>query len=104
MNLIRQIANEISIQKSLNHFESNRQKCLDLAIEIQQIPAPTFSEAARADFLEEKFRQIQLDDVHQDEINNVYGRIPGTGSGSPVVISSHIDTVFPQETELTVSY
>jgi acetylornithine deacetylase/succinyl-diaminopimelate desuccinylase-like protein len=104
MKLIKQISKESTIQESLNFFETNLQDCVDLAIEIQQIPAPTFSEAARADFLEEKFREIQLDDVHQDEISNVFGRIPGPGSGPPVVISSHIDTVFPQETELTVRY
>ena len=31
-------------------------RLIDLAIAIQQIPAPTFAESARADFVQEKFR------------------------------------------------
>ncbi len=75
-------------------------KLLELAIEIQQIPAPTFSESLRADFVKTKFTEEGLADVSQDEVGNVYARLAGSGTGQPLVAVAHLDTVFPIETEL----
>ncbi len=76
-------------------------KLLDLAVEIQQIPAPTFQEAARGRFIAERFREDGLEDVHTDALGNVFGCLPG-GSGPPVVVSAHLDTVFPAGTPLRI--
>lgn len=76
---------------------------IELAIRIQQIPAPTFAEAERASFIESQFKQARLDDVTQDELSNVYGRIPASNpQHPPVIISAHSDTVFPASTDLTI--
>jgi len=75
---------------------------LDLAIQIQQIPAPTFNEADRATFIQELFIQENLSDVEIDALGNVYACLPGDGDAPPVVISAHSDTVFPQETDLKI--
>jgi tripeptide aminopeptidase len=74
---------------------------LDLAIQIQQIPAPSFDEQERAAFLQTLFKQENLVDVETDAIGNVYARLPGEGNARPVVISAHSDTVFPRETDLS---
>ena len=74
---------------------------LDLTCTIQQIPAPTFHEEARAAFLVEQFQSLHLKDVQQDSTGNVLGRLPG-GSGRPLVVSAHMDTVYPLGTELTL--
>lgn len=78
------------------------QRVIDLAICIQQIPAPTFSEAARAGFIADRFREEGLSDISQDEAGNVYARIPGRSPVSPIVLSAHLDTVFPDNTPLQV--
>ena len=75
---------------------------LDLAVEIQQIPAPTFEEERRAAFLRERFMAENLQDVEMDEIGNVYARLPGRKSLPPVVVSAHTDTVFRETTKLKV--
>ena len=75
---------------------------LDLAMEIQQIPAPTYAEARRAAFIREKFIACGLSDVFMDELSNVFARKPGSGLASPVVFSAHLDTVFPASTRLTI--
>jgi len=75
---------------------------LELTIAIQQIPAPTFEEATRALWVEDRFRSLGLVDVDHDEVHNVYGRIVGAGSGPALVITAHTDTVFPASTDLTV--
>lgn len=73
------------------------------AIAIQQIPAPTFDEQARAQFVRERFLAAGLHDVALDEVFNVFGRWPGADSSQPaLLVSAHTDTVFPADTDLTV--
>lgn len=81
------------------------ERVLELAICIQQIPAPTFGEQQRARFVRDRWIEEDLLEVSMDPLNNVYGRwSPGKPGGStrPLVISAHLDTVFPPETRLDV--
>jgi len=75
------------------------QNLLSLALQIQQIPAPTFHEQERAAFVLEKFRQLGLAETESDEAFNVFARLPG-GKAAPLIVSAHLDTVFPAETPL----
>jgi acetylornithine deacetylase/succinyl-diaminopimelate desuccinylase-like protein len=77
-------------------------RLLDLAIEIQQIPAPTFEETKRAQHVQGLFGAEGLQDISMDSIGNVYARLPGDGKARPLIISAHLDTVFPIETDLKV--
>ncbi|HSL47388.1 MAG TPA: M20/M25/M40 family metallo-hydrolase [Anaerolineales bacterium] len=77
-------------------------RVVELAIQIQQIPAPTFREEKRAEFLHQLFIKEQLMDICLDEAGNVLGRLPGMGQGKPLIVSAHMDTVFPAETDLRV--
>ena len=76
---------------------------LDLAVQIQQIPAPTFAEASRAAFLLGCFQGEERVEVEMDEMGNVFARLPGRGEAPPVILSAHSDTVFPATTELQVT-
>jgi tripeptide aminopeptidase len=80
-----------------------RKRLLDLAVRIQQIPAPTFEEYQRGLFVKDIFEQEGLSDIMMDSLHNVYARIPGQGAGKPLVVSAHLDTVFPPDTNLRVS-
>src|SRR5688500_8822428 len=80
-----------------------RDKILELAIAIQQIPAPTFDEQRRAAYVQTVFEQIGLQKIEMDALYNVYGWLPGKDENSPVLlVSAHTDTVFPLETDLAV--
>jgi tripeptide aminopeptidase len=78
------------------------ERILDLAVEIQQIPAPTFFEERRAEFIRKRFLAEDLGRVSQDKAGNVYACLVGQGEAAPVVVSAHLDTVFPMQTELAV--
>jgi acetylornithine deacetylase/succinyl-diaminopimelate desuccinylase-like protein len=79
-------------------------RLLDLAIAIQQIPAPTFAEGPRAEFARDRFLEEDLRDVALDRVGNVYARLPGTNKlVSPLVVSAHLDTVFAADTDLRVT-
>ena len=78
------------------------ERVLGEAIAIQQIPAPTHGEMKRARYVFNRFIEEGLADVQMDSLGNVYGRLPGRGLALPVVISAHLDTVFPAHTDLTI--
>jgi acetylornithine deacetylase/succinyl-diaminopimelate desuccinylase-like protein len=73
------------------------------AIAIQQIPAPTFEETGRAQYIARELAALGLRDVTVDELGNVFACRPG-GPASPTLVTAHTDTVFPGETDLTVHH
>ena len=77
-------------------------RLLDLTVEIQQIPAPTFAEVQRAQFVKSLFEAEGLCDVSMDEVANIFARLPGRSEVRPLIVSAHLDTVFPVETDLKV--
>lgn len=79
------------------------EKVIQRAIDIQQIPAPTFEEQQRAAYVMAEFQNEGLTQVSMDELGNVFGLLPGETSDSSAVLSAHTDTVFPMETDLTVT-
>jgi tripeptide aminopeptidase len=79
------------------------ERVINLGIQIQQIPAPTFEEAKRADFVYGLLEQEKLDELFIDTTGNVFARFAGKGMGKPLIISAHLDTVFPSDTDLRVT-
>lgn len=78
-------------------------RVLDLAVQFQQIPSPAFGEKQRADFVRELFVDEKLREISMDPLHNVYGRLPGSGASRPLIVSAHLDTVFPATTSLVSS-
>jgi len=78
---------------------------LQTALAVQQIPAPTFAEDQRADYVRRLFERSPLRDVMVDEVFNVYGCRPGQHPDRPaLLVSAHLDTVFPADTDLSIRY
>jgi len=75
---------------------------VDEAVKIQQIPAPTFDEKKRAEYVKKRFIEEGLQNVFIDSFHNVYSCRSGGGKGKAILISAHLDTVFPLETDLSV--
>jgi tripeptide aminopeptidase len=73
-------------------------------IKLTEIPAPPFMEDKRGAAYLELLRAHKLTDVERDQIGNVMGIRRGTApAGGPLVaILAHLDTVFPEGTDVTV--
>ncbi|MGB5035051.1 MAG: peptidase M20, partial [Blastocatellia bacterium] len=71
-------------------------------IELSEIEAPPFGEALRAERVRDLLRNAGLDDVTVDEVGNVIGTRAGQTSESAIVLSAHLDTVFPAGTDCRV--
>lgn len=87
-------------------IHGNRKRIMDWQTELVAIPAPPFGEQARTEWMAARFREAGLSAVGVDSAGNVTGYLPAANlakdsSGPVVVLSAHLDTVFPAETVLT---
>ena len=73
-------------------------------IRITEIPAPPFMEDERAAYYVEQLRSRGLEDAYIDSEGNAIGVRRGSGDGPVLLISAHLDTVFPPEVDTTVEF
>lgn len=71
-------------------------------VTLTEIPAPPFKEDARGKAFLEMLRAEGLSDLTTDAVGNVYGTRKGTGGGPLIVVTVHLDTVFPEGTDTKV--
>jgi tripeptide aminopeptidase len=86
-------------------LHGNPGKIMDWQAQLVAIPAPPFGEKARSEWLTARFVEAGLSDVHIDTVGNVFASLPAVklppeSTGPIVILSAHVDTVFPVETPL----
>jgi acetylornithine deacetylase/succinyl-diaminopimelate desuccinylase-like protein len=91
------------VKVALEAIKRNELRFLEEQSRICQIPAPPFHEDVRAKELERLFRGMALENVHIDSAGNVIGTRPGAAPHPNVVFQAHLDTVFPEGTDVTVT-
>lgn len=79
-------------------------RTLEVQSELTEIPAPPFGEDARARRMAELFRGAGLADVRRDDEGNVLAELAGVDDAPPLLLSAHLDTVFPEGTEIRVRH
>jgi acetylornithine deacetylase/succinyl-diaminopimelate desuccinylase-like protein len=90
------------VKAALDAAKRNEPHFIDEQIRICEIPAPPFKEEARGQELERLFKQLELENVHIDKAGNVIGTRPGAAAHPNLVFSAHLDTVFPEGTDVKV--
>lgn len=93
-----------AVARALQAVREQADWALEQQIRITEIPAPPFREETRARYLEQQFRKLGLANVHRDTIGNVLGEYRGREREGWVVVSAHLDTVFPPETPVRVEH
>ena len=98
---VARLAATPEVRNALEWFRDQETEFARWQLELARIPAPPFGEAARSDWLAERFRALGLLKVHKDAVGNVCGSNPGVSQGI-ISISAHLDTVFPANTPLNI--
>ena len=99
---VRSLLVDPSVQAALDFAESNEPRVVDYQIALTEIPAPPFKEQARGEAYAGMFRERGLEQVRLDDVGNVLGLRPGRGATPLLVFSAHLDTVFPEGTDVKV--
>ncbi len=91
------------VVKTLDDIKADDARTLEEQKRITEIPAPPFKEKVRAEYYMKRMQELGLKDAAIDGEGNVVALRKGTGGGRPkLVVSAHLDTVFPEGVDVTV--
>ncbi len=91
---------EGSVKAALEAARADEARTLAEQVEICEVEAPPFKEARRGEIYARKFRELGLQNVRIDKVGNVLGERPGTARRPHFVLAAHLDTVFPEGTNV----
>jgi acetylornithine deacetylase/succinyl-diaminopimelate desuccinylase-like protein len=91
-----------AVRRALEYVTRTEPRTIEEQIAICQIEAPPFKEERRAADYRARMEALGLRNVRTDSIGNVIGERPGDPGAPVIVISGHLDTVFPEGTNVQV--
>ena len=91
-----------SVQKVLDEVKADHAWSIQELIALTEVAAPPFKEQARAEAFLARMKALGLADAKIDSEGNVVGLRKGTGNGPTLLVSAHLDTVFPAGTDVKV--
>ncbi|MFZ0339877.1 MAG: M28 family peptidase, partial [Terracidiphilus sp.] len=99
------LAAQRPIHAAFSWVHANPKTLMDWQIDLVSIPAPSNDERERARWLAARFVEAEVSAVETDAAGNVLGVLPATklpaeSTGPVVLLSAHLDTVFPADTPL----
>lgn len=90
------------VKQAVDFLKADDERTLKDQIELTEIPAPPFKEAVRAQEYQKRLKTLGLTDARMDAEGNVIAVRKGSGNGPVLVVSAHLDTVFPEGTDVKV--
>ncbi len=100
--IIEELMSVGDLQRAFRFFEQGAAEITAEQVRICSIPAPPFAEGERAGYLRDRFIQLGLKDTHIDDEGNCVSFRPGRSQSPLLVVSAHLDTVFPAGTSCEV--
>ena len=98
---IEKLAQDPRCVRALGWIEKNSEWLTSEQIRVNEIPAPEFAEGPRGAYLGKAFESAGLK-VRTDKTGNVIAERPGSDPKSVLLITAHLDTVFPAGTNVRV--
>jgi tripeptide aminopeptidase len=100
---VRDIMANTSVQDAFEYLDSHDTETLKTLVTLTEIPAPPFAETERALAFLEMLNLAGIDTSYIDEVGNVIALRKGSSQNpTSLVISGHLDTVFPEGTNVQV--
>ena len=90
------------VRAALDSIQAWQAWTLEQQIELTEIEAPPFMEERRGQEFARRLTALGYQDVRVDAEGNVIAERPGSSEGPVVILSGHLDTVFPAGTDVRV--
>src|SRR5688572_15138254 len=100
--VVDRVSNHSAVKNAQQFIDSYHDRMVREIISLAEIPAPPFKEADRGRAFAQMLRDSGLTNVEVDPEGNVLGLRRGSGNGPLVAIAAHLDTVFPEGTDVRV--
>ncbi|MBY0504738.1 MAG: M20/M25/M40 family metallo-hydrolase [Bryobacteraceae bacterium] len=100
--VVKRITSDTKFKAATAFLDADYDLFVRELIELTEIPAPPFKEKVRAQAYLEKLRRLGLSDVEMDAEGNVMGVRKGQENGPLLAVLAHLDTVFPEGTNVKV--
>ncbi|MFN8357648.1 MAG: M20/M25/M40 family metallo-hydrolase [Spirosomataceae bacterium] len=101
---IEQLAKSKPIQKAFQSVVAQNKRNREELIMLTEIPAPPFMETKRGIRFTAMLKEAGADSVWTDKVGNVIALRKGKKSNRCVALDGHLDTVFPEGTDVTVKF
>ena len=102
MKATQKLLKNKKIQGAFDRIEALETLTVARHIELNEIEAPPFKEEKRAKVFADYFTKLELDTVWIDTEGNVLGLMLGSEGKRTVALDAHLDTVFPEGTDVKV--
>lgn len=100
---IKSLSEKPVVKKAFQTIIDMEPKTLSNHILLTEIPAPPYKEAIRAKQFAAMLKEAGVDTVWIDNVGNVIALRKGRGGGKKtVVLEGHLDTVFPEGTDVKI--
>ena len=99
---IKRLVKNKKVKAAFEYIVSLEAKTLERHITLTEIEAPPFKEEKRAKVFAEYYRDLGMDSVWIDSEGNVLGLLMGSEGEKTVALDAHLDTVFPEGTNVKV--
>jgi acetylornithine deacetylase/succinyl-diaminopimelate desuccinylase-like protein len=91
-----------AVKSAVDGVKATEAQTIADQIRFCEIPAPEFKEEVRGKELQRVFSQLGLRNIRVDKVGNVLGDYPGAAEHPHLVLAAHLDTVFPEGTDVKV--
>ena len=101
-NIGTRLMSEAAVKAAVDMIRAAEPQTIENQVRLCEVEAPPFKEAKRAEVYARMFREAGLQNVRIDKEGNVLGDRPGLQPRPRLVFTAHLDTVFPEGTDVRV--
>lgn len=102
-NLGARLLEDVAVRAAIESIRAAEPQTLEDQVRLCEVEAPPFKETKRGELFATMLRDIGLTSIRTDKEGNVLGELAGAQPRPHLVMAAHLDTVFPEGTDVKVT-
>ena len=101
-NMGARLIQDAAIKSALDAIQAAEPQTIEDQVRLCEVEASPFKEQKRGVLFAQMLKDIGLVNIRTDKEGNVLGELPGAGAKPHLLFAAHLDTVFPEGTDVKV--